>query len=166
VATRSSHRGEALFAAIEGLGRLSELLERRRQQLAREVGLSPQQWRVLEEIGREDFMPSLFARSRECAPAAVSRTLRQLLERGLVEVSIASADARRRDYALTPAGRDVLARLRAARERALEAVWSGLDREELARFADFGSRLADRLEAYARSADAPGPGEGTGGNGE
>jgi len=145
-----------LYAAIEGLGRLTELMERRRQQLAREVGLSPQQWRVLEEIGREDFMPSLFARTQESSPAAVSRTLRQLLERGLVEVSIASQDARRREYSLTASGRDLLGRLRAARERALEAVWSGFDPADLDRFAAFGSALADRLEAYAGSAgDVP-----------
>lgn len=149
--TRSKDFKNSLYAAIEGLGRLTEMMERRRQQLAREVGLSPQQWRVLEEIAREDFMPSLFARDQECAPAAVSRTLRQLLERGLVSVSIAPDDARRREYALTDSGREVLARLRAAREVALEAVWSDLDDAELDRFARFGSELADRLEAFAGS---------------
>lgn len=156
-AKRSARDREALYAAVEGLGRLTEVMERRRQQLAREVGLSPQQWRVLEGIAREDFMPSLFARDQECAPAAVSRTLRQLLERGLVDVSIAAGDARRREYGLTEAGREVLARLRGARELALEAVWSDLDRAELARFAAFGSALADRLEAYAGSREGAGP---------
>lgn len=143
---------KALYAAIDGLGRLTEMMERRRRQLAGEVGLSPQQWRVLEEIAREDFMPSLFARSQECAPAAVSRTLRQLLARGLVEVSIAPDDARRREYVLTPGGSRVLTRLREAREDALEAVWSHFDRAELERFAAFGSELADRLEDYATRA--------------
>ena len=74
---------DPLYRAIEGLQRLAELFERRRAQLARRVGLSDPQWRVLEEIAREDFMPSLFARRRDAHPAAVSRTLRQLLDRGL-----------------------------------------------------------------------------------
>ena len=140
---------QALYAAIEGLGRLTEMMERRRRQLAGQVGLSPQQWRVLEEIARENFMPSLFARAQECTPASVSRTLRQLLVRGLVEVSIAREDARCRDYVLSEAGARILDRVRAAREEALEAVWSHFDRAELKRFAAFGSELADRLEEYA-----------------
>ena len=145
---------EALYAAIEGLGRLTEMMERRRRQLAGQVGLSPQQSRVLEGIAREDFMPSLFARAQQCTPASVSRTLRQLLVRGLVEVSIARDDARRRDYILSEKGAGILARVREAREDALEAVWSHFDRAELKRFAAFGSKLADRLEEYASTATA------------
>jgi DNA-binding MarR family transcriptional regulator len=148
-----SESREALWAAIAQLGRLTEIMGRRRQQLARAVGLSPQQWRVLEEISREDFMPSLFARAQECTPAAVSRVLRQLLEHGLVDVSIASDDARRRDYVLTALGGKTLEELRRAREQALDAVWSDFERSELERFAAFGAELADRLEAYATSAE-------------
>ncbi len=145
---------EALFAAIEGLGRLTEMMERRRRQLAARVGLSPQQWRVLEEIAREDFMPSLFARAQACTPASVSRTLRQLLARELVEVSIAQDDARRRDYVLSKRGARVLERVREAREDALEAVWSHFGRADLVRFAAFSTKLADRLEEYASAAAA------------
>lgn len=144
---------QPLYDAIETLGRLTEGLQRRRQQLARSVGLSPQQWRVLEEIGRQDFMPSLFARSRDCSPAGVSRTLRQLQSRGLVRAAISPEDARRRDYHLTRAGERTLGALRRAREDALQAVWDGLDPEALARFAAFGALLAERLEAYADAAE-------------
>ena len=149
----SSDERAALWEAIDALGRLTELMDRRREQLGRQVGLSPQQWRILEEIGREDFMPSLFARARECTPAAVSRVLRQLLEQDLVSVSISGEDARRRDYALTAKGRRTLETLRDAREDALNAVWADLDRAELRRFARFGSSLADRLEDYAQRAE-------------
>ena len=141
-----------LFTAIDGLGRLTELMERRRRQLAAQVDLSPQQWRVLEEIAREDFMPSLFARNQECSAASVSRTLRQLLARGLVVVSIAESDARRREYAPSRAGQRVLERVRAAREAALEAVWSDFEDKELKRFAAIAGVLADRLETYAEAA--------------
>ncbi len=146
---------ESLWAAISELGRLTELMDRRRQQLARSVGLTPQQWRLLEEVAREDFMPSLFARAQECSPAAVSRVLRQLLERELIVVSIGTQDARRRRYDLTAAGTRTLEALREAREEALDAVWRDFGADELQRFAAFGGELADRLEAYAAAAEDP-----------
>ena len=94
-----------MHSAIAGLQQLSELFEERRQQLAREAGLSVAQWRVLEEIAQASFMPSLFARRRAKTPAAVSKTLRPLIERDLVRVSVSATDGRQRDYALSPAGR-------------------------------------------------------------
>ena len=139
-----------LYDAIEALQRLTELFERRRQQLARAAGLSDAQWRVLEEIGHERFMPSLFARSRAMHAAAVSRTLRQLQEAGLVEASISGEDGRQRRYELTARGRQRLERVRRDRMRAIDAVWQGFAADELARFADFSRRLAERLDRYAR----------------
>lgn len=143
----------ALYEAIQTLSRLTELMERRRVQLAREVGLTPQQWQALEGVSREGFMPSLFARTRDASPAGVSRTLRQLLERRLVAVHASTDDARKREYQLTKSGRAVLDRLREAREAALAAVWEDLPPAEVARFARFGAQLADRLAAYASSSD-------------
>ena len=52
-----SETDAALHAAIEALQRLAELFEARREQLAREADLTMSQWRVLEEIASEDFMP-------------------------------------------------------------------------------------------------------------
>jgi len=137
------------YEAIRVLQELTEVFEQRRQQLASEAGLSDLQWRVLEQVAEEDFMPSLFARSRSQSPAGVSRTLRQLLERDLVRVSIGRGDARQREYALTAAGKRVLARLRQRREEAIEAVWLKLTDDDLARFAAVGSGLAIRLRGYA-----------------
>jgi DNA-binding MarR family transcriptional regulator len=142
-------RSPPLYEAIEALQRLAELFERRRQQLARDAGLSDAQWRVLEEIGRERFMPSLFARRRAMHAAAVSRTLRQLQEAGLVSAAIADADGRQRRYELTARGRQRLERLRRERVHAIDAIWQGFSEPELARFAAFSRRLADRLERYA-----------------
>ncbi len=124
-------------------------MDRRRQQLARRVGLSLRQWQVLEEISRADFMPSLFARRRDSSPAGVSRVLRQLLDRGLVAASISASDARRREYSLTAEGAKRIALLRAARESAMEAVWDGLERVDVEHFARFGAHLAERLAVYA-----------------
>jgi len=143
--------------AIEALQRLAELFAARRRQLAREAGLREGEWRLLEEIAGERFMPSLFARGRRVSPAAVSRTLRQLKARGCVRDSIASVDARRRAYRLTPEGRRVLEGLRASRARAVAGIWAPLPATELARFARFAGALADRLEAYAKHPAAPEP---------
>jgi DNA-binding MarR family transcriptional regulator len=135
--------------AILQLGRLSELFQKRRNQLAEGVGLTEHQWGVLEEVSTEHFMPSMFARQRESSPAAVSKTIRQLVDRGLVTVSLHAEDARQRKYELTASGREVIERLRASRERAIAEVWDRLPKDELERFCSFGRDLADRLEQLA-----------------
>jgi len=147
-----SSRREA-FQAIGALLRLSELVERRRRQLARDAGLTERQWHVLEGIEHDRFIPSLFARDRETAPASVSRTLGQLQERGWVRASIAPGDRRQRSYGLTAQGRQLIGRLQKAREEALEAVWDALPAHEVAEFARFAGLLADRLEAHAAAVE-------------
>jgi DNA-binding MarR family transcriptional regulator len=139
-----------IHRAILSLQRLTDLFRERRRQLARAVDLSEAQWRVLEEIEEDEFMPSMFARRQDCAPAAVSRTLRQLLDRGLVAVSIAQNDARQRVYRLTPSGRRTLRRLNTSRERAIAAIWESFSADELERFIHFASALGDGLEEYRR----------------
>ena len=144
-ATLSSSVG----GAIESLQRLTEAFVLRREQLARSVGLTETQWRVIEEISTEHFMPSMFARRRECSSAAVSKILRQLLDRELIRATIGKVDARQREYSLTAAGRRLVGRLRRERSRAIEAVWNDLPRADLNRFAAFSGELALRLEGYA-----------------
>ena len=139
-----------IHQAIAALQRLCELFALRRQQLAADAGLTESQWRLLEEIADESFMPSMFARRRACTPAAISRGLRSLLERDWVTAEIASGDARQRRYRLTAQGRRVLDRLRRGRERAIAAVWHDFDARALRGFVSFAGELADHLEAYAR----------------
>jgi DNA-binding MarR family transcriptional regulator len=139
---------EQSLEAIETLRRLSEAFQARRQSLAASAGLTEGQWGLLEEISTEHFMPSMFAKSRSSSAAAVSKTLRQLKEKGLVTAALGTEDARQRDYELTAKGRKVLAGLRAGREAAIEAIWGGLPGADVTAFAAFGSVLASRLEAY------------------
>lgn len=141
----------ATLAAIESLQRLSDLFRERRLELARGVGLSEAQWRLLEEIADEGFMPSMFAKRQNCSPAAVSRTLRQLQERELVAARISPDDARQRVYRLTAAGRRLLERVNRRRADAIEAVWEPFATAELERFTKFANRLGDGLEEYRRS---------------
>jgi len=144
----SKRQGEEIRRAIAGLQRLADLLAERRAQLAQEAGLTEQQWRVLEQIAAPGFLPSLFARRSETTPAAVSKVLRQLLEKGLVSVSISERDARQRDYALSAKGRRALARIETAREEAVAEVWAPLDPRDVRRFAELADELAGRLERY------------------
>jgi DNA-binding MarR family transcriptional regulator len=135
--------------AIAALQRLAELFVERREQLAGEAGLTVPQWRVLEEIATEHFMPSMFAKRRSVSSAAISKLIRGLLDRGLVSVKVSAEDGRQREYSLTARGRRTLEGLRGSREAAIAVVWSDLPEPELRRFAEFGEKLADRLDAYA-----------------
>ena len=139
--------------AIGQLQRLTELFGKRRVQLATGAGLSEQQWRVLEEIATEHFMPSMFARGRRSTAAAVSRIIRQLLDKQLVSVSVSRTDGRQRTYVLTPRGKRTLAALRAQRRRAIDAIWLDLDRPALEAFIHSSRELIVRLEAYAARQD-------------
>jgi DNA-binding MarR family transcriptional regulator len=139
-----------IHEAIAALQRLSELFALRRHQLAADAGLTESQWRLLEEIAGEAFMPSMFARRRDCTPAAISRGLRGLLERAWITTEVAERDARQRRYRLTAEGRRVLERLRRGRERAIAAVWQGFDARALRGFVAFADELSDHLEAFAK----------------
>src|SRR5262245_31058095 len=140
---------ETIHQSIAQVQRLAELFQQRRQQLARSVGLSEQQWRVLEEISTERFIPSLFARSRESSAAAVSKVLRQLLDRELVRVSVSQADGRQRQYELSAKGQRTLERLSRERQRAIDAIWSDLPADELRRFNRLSAEIIARIERYA-----------------
>jgi DNA-binding MarR family transcriptional regulator len=143
--------GEEVRRAIAALQTLSDLLAQRRAQLAQEAGLTEQQWRLLEEIAAPGFLPSLFARRSDVTPAAVSKVLRQLLEKDLVAVAISDQDARQRDYTPTARGRKALARIEAARQDAVRTIWSALAPRDVSQFADLSETLAARLESYARA---------------
>jgi DNA-binding MarR family transcriptional regulator len=147
----STKQASRIHAAIACLQRLTDLFAERRQQLARSVDLSDQQWAVLEEISSEHFMPSLFAKQRESSAAAVSKILRQLLGKDLVSVRLGARDGRQRRYELTAKGKRCIEGLRRERETAIRAVWNGFDSGDLYAFTNFGTRLAQRLTHYAES---------------
>lgn len=140
---------DQVHAAIAQLQRLTELFQRRRRQLAAGVGLTEHQWSVLEEISAEHFMPSMFARRRESSAAAVSKTIRQLIDKGLVKVSLNADDGRQRDYELSAKGRRVMERLRTSREEAIEQVWLALPQNRVRTFCEFTTELNEKLAMLA-----------------
>jgi DNA-binding MarR family transcriptional regulator len=147
--------------AIACLGRLSDAFCRRREQLAISVGLSDGQWGVLEEISREHFMPSMFAKTRESSAAAVSKTLRQLIDKDLISVTLSKSDGRQRAYVLTAKGERIMEGLRQERELAIEKIWLTLDREDIKNFASFASELTLRLEQYGSTRRSEEPSQGS-----
>ena len=147
---KESNRTRAVHRAIGALQQLADLFQRRRSELAAQAGLSEQQWRVLEEISAEHFMPSLFARSRQSSPAAVSKIIRQLAEKELISVSISRDDGRQRRYQLTARGKRVIKQLRELRQQAIEKVWLRFDAADLRRFSEFSSRLIESIETHAK----------------
>jgi DNA-binding MarR family transcriptional regulator len=144
-----------VHAAVDCLGRLTEIFRQRRQQLAADVGLTEQQWSVLDEIEQADFMPSMFARRRESSAAAVSKILRQLLDKELVLVSLKEGDGRQRNYELSPQGKRTLDRLREQRQHAISEVWLAFDSDLLTAFTRFGDELIERLERYSKEHASP-----------
>lgn len=138
-----------IFLAIEQLQQASALFSKRRAQLASAAGLTEAQWRVMEGIATQHFMPSLFAREQDHTGSAVSKLLRQLLEKKLIRVSISAGDGRQRSYELTPAGIKVMDKLRDLRTKAIEDVWADLPPKELAAFNTFAGKLITRLREKA-----------------
>jgi DNA-binding MarR family transcriptional regulator len=150
---RTRPNTDVIHASIAHVQRLSDLLQQRRQQLAQRVGLTEQQWRVLEEIATEHFIPSLFAKSRESSAAAVSKVLRQLLDKDLVRVSVSATDGRQRQYELTAKGQKAMERLRSERQH---AIWADLPADDLSRFSKLSGELAERIEKYAAEEERAG----------
>jgi DNA-binding MarR family transcriptional regulator len=155
---KAAHR-ERILAAIGHLSRLSELFQKRREQLAATVGLTEHQWGILEEVATEHFMPSMFARQRESSAAAVSKTLRQLIDKEVIAVSVDASDGRQRRYELTEHGKSVLSQLRKHREEAIDQVWQTFENETLQQFSCFAEQLGEKLEGLltreAHKTDTP-----------
>ena len=139
-----------IHAAISCLQQLSDAFSERRRQLAQSVDLTDHQWGVLEEISTEHFMPSMFARQRESSAAAVSKTLRQLIDKGLVHVTLSPRDGRQRKYQLTARGQAVMNELRKERADAILAIWTSFSEEQLEAFTEFGNRLIEALGEYGK----------------
>lgn len=140
---------ETVHRAIARLNRLTELFQRRRGELAAAAGFTEQQWLVLERISTEHFIPSLFAEERESSRAAVSKIIRQLVDKGLVTVGLDRQDARQRQYTLTSLGKKKMAEVRRMREEAIDNIWMDFDHGDLTRFCDFSDRLIAMIESYS-----------------
>lgn len=116
--------------------------------------------RLLYEIGTAGADLRGLRRGLGLDSGYLSRLLRGLERQGLAEVRPAPSDARARQAALTPAGREALAAYDAASDAFAEAVLAPLtpaEREKLLAAMDVVERLASRhaIEVEAVSPDDP-----------
>lgn len=139
---------ELTWRAIEQVQQLSALFIKRRGQLAGRVGITVAQWRMLEGIATEHFMPSLFAREQDNTPGAASKITKQLLDKALVKVTISRQDGRQRQYTLTAKGQKVMDQLRGLREQAIAEIWSVLTEGELQAFTGVNDKLLENMRIY------------------
>lgn len=139
---------EKVFQAIEQLQVLSHTFLKKRRELAGEVGLTEAQWRVLDEIAQEDFMPSLFAIKLDQSKAAVSKILRQLVDRKLVTVETSEGDARFRTYQLTDQSFALLEELKRSRADAIDHIWMSINEGLLDHSIEFSRKLLGKFSDY------------------
>jgi homoprotocatechuate degradation regulator HpaR len=100
-------------------------------------GLSEQQWRVLRALASGGTIEAMaLARATFLLPPSLSRILRDLHARGLIERRSDAADLRRSAVVLTRAGRDLIA----AQAPASEAGYAEIARR-------FGAARLARLQA-------------------
>src|SRR5215472_17028357 len=80
-------------------------------------GVSEQQWRVLRALASGDQLEAMaLARVTFLLPPSLSRILRDLAARGLIERRADSADLRRSFITISSSGRDLIARQAPASE--------------------------------------------------
>jgi homoprotocatechuate degradation regulator HpaR len=103
----------------------------------RSHGVSEQQWRVLRALASGDaFEAMALARTTFLLPPSLSRILRDLAARGLIERCADAADLRRSVIVISSAGRDLIA----AQAPASETGYAEITRR-------FGAERLERLQA-------------------
>jgi DNA-binding MarR family transcriptional regulator len=145
---------EPVLQAIERIQQLAALFNKRRAQLAARVGITEAQWKVLEGIATEHFMPSMFAHEQDHTRGAVSKIIRPLLRGKLISVAISAGDGRRRRYELTAEGKKTMSRLREARNAAIRKIWGPMSASELVAFTRVSDLLIARIKAYVEKEQA------------
>lgn len=97
---------------------------------AEEYGLSPNEVAVL--FGLDGMTTaSVIARDTGVSKALVSRSVKSLKEKGLIEVTISEVDKREQDLKLTGKGRDVAALIGEANERFCRIATEDTDKKAL-----------------------------------
>ena len=165
-------------AAVLALVDLSSQLQRRGEAIARQAGLSAQQWLLLLHVAGEPelakpahgqaapgILASDVATIRGVTQANISRLVAGLIRRGLVNQGSDAADARRRRLVITARGVAVLEGIEPYRREANRLLLADLAPAERRRFAGFLHRCLERLRvdredawlqaASARAAQAP-----------
>jgi len=124
---------------------LANHLTRNGERLAREEGLTAQQWLLLLQIAGDPNFPRLgapvepetavlasnIATARGVSRPTISALVSSLVEKGLVSQTEDPGDRRQKALRATPAGLEILSRIEPARHRANKALLAGFKPSEI-----------------------------------
>ncbi|BFO19423.1 MarR family transcriptional regulator [Streptomyces sp. KM77-8] len=133
---------------IGRINRCAALLQQAEDAPLRRAGLTRPEFDLLGALRRtgHELTPSELARETFSSGAAVTKRLKQLSERGLVERRGDTRDRRVAHVRLTDPGRDLVDGILPAQLAYETAVLSGLDRPELGELAALLGELLGQLE--------------------
>jgi homoprotocatechuate degradation regulator HpaR len=118
--------------------------------ILRAAGVTEQQWRVLRVLIDEGAIdPSQLASSAILLPPSVTRILRELVERGLIQRALDPADGRRSIVSITQSGRNLFEHTAEQTLLLLETYNAAFGPERLA-------HLVDELSAFTQAIRALG----------
>ncbi|MFI6033414.1 MarR family winged helix-turn-helix transcriptional regulator [Streptomyces sp. NPDC051315] len=140
-------------APMEIIGRVNRcaaLLQQAEDAPLRRAGLSRPEFDLLGALRRtgRELTPGDLARETFSSGAAVTKRLKQLTERGLVERRGDTRDRRVAHVRLTDAGRDVVDGILPEQLAYERAVLSALDRDRQGELAELLGELLSRLEGH------------------
>jgi DNA-binding MarR family transcriptional regulator len=144
--------GMELFFLLQSVAHLSRMLD---SKLGDDKELSGPRWRLLLRLLIEEHRghsagctPTELSQSQFVGKNTISALLRGLEGQGLIQRTLDAADLRTFRIQLTQSGRDYLRGAAPARVENLNRLFSGLDREEQARFTALLERLRRSLLQY------------------
>lgn len=109
---------------LRGVWELAHALERLSKQMERNLGITAPQRLVLRCLGTYPGMTATqLSELLHLDPGTISTHVRRLVQKRFVARRVDSTDRRRVQLALTPAGRELLARSRGTVEHAIERLW-------------------------------------------
>lgn len=138
---------------IGRVNRCAALLQQAEDAPLRRVGLSRPEFDLLGALRRtgHELTPGELARETFSSGAAVTKRVKQLTERGLVERRVDTRDRRVAHLRLTDAGRDLVDGVMPEQLTYESAVLSALDDGSQGELADLLGELLSRLEGHMRA---------------
>ncbi|WP_425245637.1 MarR family winged helix-turn-helix transcriptional regulator [Streptomyces sp. NEAU-NA10] len=138
---------------IGRVNRCAALLQQAEDAPLRRAGLSRPEFDLLGALRRtgHELTPGELARETFSSGAAVTKRVKQLTERGLVERRVDTRDRRVAHVRLTDAGRDLVDGILPEQLAYESAVLSALDADRQGELADLLGELLGRLEGHMRA---------------
>jgi len=123
--------------------------------ILRQAGITEQQWRVLRVLIDEGAIdPSQLAASAILLPPSVTRILRELLERGLIDRILDPTDGRRSIVSISAPGRKIFEHTAEQTLRILEVYENGFGADRLRHLVAELDALTEVIQSLALTPDS------------